>query len=90
MHTTTRAVIKADASIPADRKVGALAYLSGQAEVTLPKILISTAEAARVLSVSRQTIWRWVTDGLIRPVEIGGVRRYRVGDLQRLASGGVA
>ena len=88
MNTITRAAIKADTAIPANRKAGALAYLSGQAEVLLPKLLVSTAEASRVLSVSRQTLWRWVTEGLIKPVEIGGVRRYRMADLHRLACGG--
>lgn len=88
MNAITRAAIKADKDIPTDRKAGALAYLAGQAEVTLPKLLVSTAEAARMLSVSRQTIWRrFVCEGLIKPVELGGIKRYRVGDLQRLAGG---
>lgn len=39
MNTITRAAIKADAGIPADRNVGALAYLSGQAEVLLQNCL---------------------------------------------------
>ena len=88
MNTITRAAIKADKDIPAERKPAALAYLAGQAEVLLPKLLVSTAEASRALSVSRQTLWRWVTEGLIKPVEIGGVRRYRMADLQRLANMG--
>jgi hypothetical protein len=90
MHNTTRAVIKADTEIPTDRKAGALAYLSGQAEVLLPKLLLTQAEAARALSISRQSLWRLVQENLISPVEIGGIRRYRLADLQRLAAGGAA
>ena len=90
MNKITRTVIKADEAIPADRKTGALAYLSGQADVLLPKLLLSQAEAARVLSISRVSLWRLVKDGVITPVHIGGIRRYRLRDLQRIAAGGAA
>ncbi len=90
MNTVVRAAIKADPEIPADRKAGALAYLSGQADVLLPKLLLSQAEAARVLSISRVSMWRLVKESVITPVEIGGIKRYRLADLERLAAGGAA
>ena len=90
MNKITRAAIKADTDIPADRKSGALAYLAGQAEVTLPKLLLTQAEASRTLSISRVSLWRLVKDGVITPVHIGGIRRYRLRDLQRIAAGGAA
>jgi hypothetical protein len=90
MNRITRAAIKADEAIPADRKAGALAYLNGQAEVLLPKLLLTQAEAARALSISRQSLWRLVQENLINPVEIGGIKRYRMADLTRIAAGGAA
>ena len=88
MNTITRAAIKADSQIPADRKAGALAYLSGQAEVLLPKLLVSASEAGRVMSASRQSIWRWTRDDILSAVVIGGMKRYRMSDLQQLAQTG--
>ena len=90
MNKIVRAAIKADPEIPIERKAGALAYLSGHAEVLLPKLLLSQAEAARVLSISRVSLWRLVKEGVITPVEIGGIKRYRMSDLERIAARGAA
>lgn len=50
-------------------------------------LLLTQRDAARVLGLSRQTLFRWARAGVLRPVEIAGVRRYRVDDLKRLAAG---
>ena len=47
--------------------------------------LISVDEAARLLSVSKMTLYRWDKSGILKKVEIGGKRRYRKGDIERLA-----
>ena len=47
--------------------------------------LISVDEAARLLSVSKMTLYRWDKSGILKKVEIGGKRRYRNGDIERLA-----
>ena len=47
--------------------------------------LISVDEAARLLSVSKMTLYRWDQNGILKKVEIGGKRRYRKGDIERLA-----
>lgn len=48
-------------------------------------LLVNQAEASRLFGVSRYTLWRWARDGLIQPVVIRGVRRYRLADLEKLA-----
>ena len=47
--------------------------------------LISVDEAARLLSVSKMTLYRWDNSGVLKKVEIGGKRRYRKSDIERLA-----
>ena len=47
--------------------------------------LISVDEAARLLSVSKMTLYRWDQNGILKKVEIGGKRRYRKSDIDRLA-----
>ena len=46
--------------------------------------LISVDEAARLLSVSKMTLYRWDKSGILKKVEIGGKRRYRKSDIERL------
>lgn len=46
--------------------------------------LISVDEAARLLSVSKMTLYRWDQNGILKKVEIGGKRRYRKSDIERL------
>jgi len=87
MNTITRAAIKADSEIPADRKATAVSFLEGKAETFLPRLLVTQAEAASMLGVSRVTVFRLVQAGELTPVLIRGARRYRVEDLRRLAGG---
>jgi len=48
-------------------------------------MLLSDIEVAAVMSVSRNTIWRWVRglEGFPQPVKIGGVTRWRKADLDK-------
>lgn len=47
-------------------------------------LLVTVAEAARMLSIGKSTLWRDVKNGkLPAPVKIGGATRWRVSDLQR-------
>ena len=48
-------------------------------------ILIPQAQFCRAASVSRWTLRRWEAAGIIHPVIIGGVRRYRRSELLKLA-----
>lgn len=49
------------------------------------KFLVSQAEAARMISMSRFTIRRLVAAGKLHPVRILGATRYRVDELRGLA-----
>lgn len=62
----------------------ALALLNGKPP---DRMLYTGAEAARLLSVSTQTLWRMVRSGVITPVHVRGSTRYRRADLERLAAG---
>lgn len=48
-------------------------------------MLLSDTEVAAVMSVSRNTIWRWAAnlEGFPQPVKIGGVTRWRKADLDK-------
>ena len=56
-----------------------------------PEPLLTTqAQAARALSCSRFTIRRLVKDGVLHPVSIRGLVRYRYSELRALADQGAA
>lgn len=63
-----------------------LALLDGRPE---DRLLYGGTEAARMLSISTQTLWRMVRSGTIHPVKIRGSTRYRRSDLEALAQGQV-
>ena len=46
--------------------------------------LISVDDAAKLLAVSKMTLYRWDKNGVLKKVEIGGKRRYRKSDIDRL------
>ena len=47
--------------------------------------LYTIGEAAKILQVSKMTLYRWDQNGILKKVEIGGKRRYRKSDIERLA-----
>ena len=49
--------------------------------------LLSVDEAADLLSVSKMTLYRWDKNDILKRVEIGGQRRYRKSDIDRLIDG---
>ena len=61
-----------------------IAMLEAEAAATSDQLL-SIDEAAKVLSVSKMTLYRWDQNGILKKVEIGGKRRYRKSDIERLA-----
>lgn len=65
----------------------ALALLDGSPPPD--QILLSAGEAARLLSVSKMTVWRLVKSGVIKPFIIPGMKdpKYRRADLEKLAGG---
>ena len=84
--TILRAALAADETVSADELGSALAVLSGRGSVCRP-LLLTQAQAARALAVSRVTIYRMVRSEELSPVLIRGLKRYRFEDLKRLAAG---
>ncbi len=48
-------------------------------------MLLSDVEVAEMMSVSRNTVWRWVSsiEKFPQPVKIGGATRWRKADLDK-------
>ena len=47
-----------------------------------PPLLVTSGEAAAMLSISARTLWSLSAGGEIVPVYIGAAKRYRVSDLE--------
>ncbi len=61
-----------------------IAMLEAEAAATSDQLL-TIDEAAELLAVSKMTLHRWDKNGILKKVEIGGKRRYRKSDIERLA-----
>ena len=68
-----------------DILVGAksVAMIEAEAAATSDQLL-TIDEASELLSVSKMTLYRWDQNGILKKVEIGGKRRYRKSDIERL------
>lgn len=65
--------------------LGAQSIAHEQAELaTKTDKLLTVEEAAQMLSVSKMTLHRWDKNGILKKVEIGGKRRYRLSDIEKL------
>ena len=60
-----------------------IAMLEAEAAATSDQLL-TIDEAAKLLSVSKMTLYRWDQNGILKKVEIGGKRRYRLSDIEKL------
>ena len=67
--------------------IGAKAIAMQEAEDAANNKLLSVEEAAELLSVSKMTLYRWDNNDVLKRVEIGGQRRYRKSDIDRLIGG---
>ena len=83
-----RRLVTAPRARQAEAVQSALALLDGKPADAL---LYSGAQAARMLSISKPSLWRAVKSGVIQPVKIPGFGRprYRHADLLALAGGSV-
>lgn len=48
----------------------------------------SPDKVAEILNVDKVTLWRWNKKGYLKVVEVGGKRRYKMSDVQRILNGG--
>ena len=55
-----------------------------------PERYITPKITARELDVSLSTLWRWNKEGYLKPVAIGGKRRYKLSDIEKIKEGGCA
>ena len=46
--------------------------------------LLTIDEVAKLLKVSKMTLWRWSKSGRLKKIDIGGVPRYRRSDIENL------
>jgi hypothetical protein len=44
----------------------------------------SPDQVSKMLDVDKSTLWRWRKQGYLMPVEIGGKRRYRMSDINKI------
>lgn len=47
----------------------------------------SREKVMEILDVSQATLWRWQKSGYLVPINVGGKRRYRMSDIQRILGG---
>lgn len=46
--------------------------------------LITIEEAAEIFGVSRVTLWQWGKKGILNPVKIGHIVRYKISDIKNV------
>jgi excisionase family DNA binding protein len=49
-----------------------------------PEQLLTDREVASLLGISRRSVHRWATEGLLRRVRIAGTSRFRIADVTAL------
>jgi hypothetical protein len=48
----------------------------------------SADQVAKILDVNKTTLWRWGKQGYLVPIEIGGKRRYKMSDINKILNKG--
>jgi hypothetical protein len=48
---------------------------------------LSPKQVSQMLNVNLTTLWRWKKRGYLAPIEVGGLRRYRMSDVKSLMNG---
>lgn len=47
----------------------------------------SREKVMQMLDVSSATLWRWQKNGYLEPLNVGGKRRYKMSDINRILNG---
>ena len=53
-----------------------------------PEQYITRKQAAQMLDVDLSSLWRWDKQAYLQPVSIGGKRRYKLSDINRILEKG--
>lgn len=83
-------------TLKAGELIEAIDYCVGKTRKELEQIITdsntetypSVDQVAKILSVDRSTLWRWSKQGYLTPMEVGGKRRYRMSDVNKILNGG--
>ena len=59
-------------------------------KVEQPEQYITRKQAAQMLDVDLSSLWRWDKQAYLQPVSIGGKRRYKLSDINRILEKGQA
>ena len=51
------------------------------------EVLLEPDVVTKTLSVSDTTLWRWAKAGYLTPIYVGGTKRYRKSDVERIMEG---
>jgi len=87
--TIITAALKLDGNYSPEQICTALKLIDGQKPDNRdPPLLLTIAEVTRLISVSRQTVWRLVQEGILPKVTIKGSSRYRRSDIINLITKG--
>ena len=54
-----------------------------------PEQYLSRKQAAQMLDVDLSTLWKWDKKDYLKPVEVGGKRKYKLSDLNRILKTGI-
>lgn len=72
-----------------DRRLGKIEALISQL-IRMPKPepkvqerFFTADQVCEILSISRVTLWSWDKKGIIRPIKIGNLKRYKLSDIDR-------
>ena len=73
---------------PADLKEFAVSLinetLAAKSEQKPVEEYLQRSEAAKMLGVSTNTLWRWAKDGYLSPVKIGHKSAYKLSDINKI------
>ncbi len=51
-----------------------------------PEAFLTEPQVRKLLNVSEATMWRWKKNGVLVPVQIAGLNRYKKSDIDRLTA----
>ena len=82
-------------TISAGELIEAVDYCVGKTRSSLEQIIqdeaqekyLSIEKASELLDVDKSTLWRWSKSDYLKPITLGGKRRYRMSDVKRILEG---